>query len=210
MRPDEITKGVNIDVPTVWGWAGEVESAKSMRNLCYPAASHWLSLLHRVAYMYVNATPSVGPTLSFCCVHESILCFYVFITALQIGFLEGWGEWEGCFKRERVYVYIWMIYIVVQQKFGEGNGTPLQYFCLENPMDGGAWWAAVHGVARVGHDWATSLSLSCIGEGNGNPLQCSCLENPGDGMPVGLPSMGRIESDMTNAMQQQQQQHSRN
>ena len=35
---------------------------------------------------------------------------------------------------------------------GEGNGTPLQYFCLENPMDGGAWWAAVHGVARVGHD----------------------------------------------------------
>ena len=32
--------------------------------------------------------------------------------------------------------------------FGEGNGTPLQYSCLENPMDGGAWWAAVHGVAR--------------------------------------------------------------
>ena len=32
--------------------------------------------------------------------------------------------------------------------FGEGNGTPLQYSCLENPMDGGAWWAAVHGIAR--------------------------------------------------------------
>ena len=31
---------------------------------------------------------------------------------------------------------------------GEGNGNPLQYSCLENPMDGGAWWAAVHGVAR--------------------------------------------------------------
>ena len=31
---------------------------------------------------------------------------------------------------------------------GEGNGTPLQYSCLENPMDGGAWSAAVHGVAR--------------------------------------------------------------
>ena len=30
---------------------------------------------------------------------------------------------------------------------GEGNGTPLQYSCLENPMDGEAWWAAVHGVA---------------------------------------------------------------
>ena len=32
--------------------------------------------------------------------------------------------------------------------FGEGNGSPLQYSCLENPMDGGAWWAAVHGVSK--------------------------------------------------------------
>ena len=31
---------------------------------------------------------------------------------------------------------------------GEGNGTPLQYSCLESPMDGGSWWAVVHGVAR--------------------------------------------------------------
>ena len=38
-----------------------------------------------------------------------------------------------------------------KESLGEGNGTPLQYSCLENPMDGGAWWAAVRGVARVGH-----------------------------------------------------------
>ena len=31
---------------------------------------------------------------------------------------------------------------------GEGNGNPLQYSCLENSMDGGAWWATVHGVAK--------------------------------------------------------------
>ena len=31
---------------------------------------------------------------------------------------------------------------------GEGNGTPLQCSCLENPMDGGAWWAVVHGIAQ--------------------------------------------------------------
>ena len=55
---------------------------------------------------------------------------------------------------------------------------PLQDSCLENPMDGGAWWAAVHGVAKR-HNWATPLS--CIGEGNGSPLRCSCLENPRDG-----------------------------
>ena len=35
------------------------------------------------------------------------------------------------------------------QSDGEGDGTPLQYSCLENPMDGGAWQAAVHGIARV-------------------------------------------------------------
>ena len=56
---------------------------------------------------------------------------------------------------------------------------PLQYSCLENPMDGGAWWAAVHGVATGRLHF--HFSLSCIGEGHGNPLQCSCLENPRDG-----------------------------
>ena len=34
------------------------------------------------------------------------------------------------------------------RSFGEGNGNPLQYSCLENPMDSGAWWAAVHGVTK--------------------------------------------------------------
>ena len=38
---------------------------------------------------------------------------------------------------------------------GEGNGTLLQCSCLENPMDGGAWWATVHRVARVGHTEVT-------------------------------------------------------
>ena len=38
---------------------------------------------------------------------------------------------------------------------GEGNGNPLQYSCLENPKDRGAWRATVHGVARVGHDVET-------------------------------------------------------
>ena len=42
-------------------------------------------------------------------------------------------------------------------------------------------WLQSMGLLRVGHDWATSLSLFCIGEGNDNPLQCSCLENPRDG-----------------------------
>ena len=70
---------------------------------------------------------------------------------------------------------------VVNRLFGEGNGTPVQYSCLENPMDRGAWKAAVHGVPEGRTQLHFHFSLSCIGEGNGNPLQCSCLENPRDG-----------------------------
>ena len=63
----------------------------------------------------------------------------------------------------------------------EGNGNPLQYSCLENSVDGGAWWAAVHRVTQS-RTWLKQLNMcSCTGEGNGNPLQCSCLENPRDG-----------------------------
>ena len=38
--------------------------------------------------------------------------------------------------------------IGIYQWFEEGDGAPLQYSCLENPMDGGTWWAAVHGVTQ--------------------------------------------------------------
>ena len=38
---------------------------------------------------------------------------------------------------------------------GEGHGNPLQYSCVGNPMDAGAWWATVHGVTRVTHDLVT-------------------------------------------------------
>ena len=56
---------------------------------------------------------------------------------------------------------------------GEGNGNPLQYPCLENPMDRGAWQAAVHGVAKVGHDLATKpppLRVGGRGRSKRNPF----------------------------------------
>ena len=39
---------------------------------------------------------------------------------------------------------------------GEGNANSLQYSCLENPMDGGAWQATIHEVVKNGHDWVTN------------------------------------------------------
>ena len=68
----------------------------------------------------------------------------------------------------------------IKHDFGEGNGNPLQYSCLETPMDRGAWWAVVHGVAQSRTRLKRLSMHACIGEGNGNPLQCSCLENPRD------------------------------
>ena len=43
---------------------------------------------------------------------------------------------------------------------GEGNGNPIQYSCLGNPMDRGAWWVTVHGVTRVRHDLASKPETS--------------------------------------------------
>ena len=77
--------------------------------------------------------------------------------------------------------------------FRESNGTPLQYSCLENPMDGGAWWAVVHAVAKES-DMTKPLhfhfSLSSIGEGNRNHSSVLAWRIPGKGELVGLPSMG--------------------
>ena len=46
-----------------------------------------------------------------------------------------------------VFVHIHFVYVYTCQ-LGEGNDNPLQYSCLQNPVDGGAWWAAVHRVAQ--------------------------------------------------------------
>ena len=64
--------------------------------------------------------------------------------------------------------------------FGEGNGNPLQYSGLENPVDRGAWWAAVNRVAQSRTRLKQLSMHACIGEENGNPPHCSCLENPRD------------------------------
>ena len=60
-------------------------------------------------------------------------------------------EQETGSKQEKEFVkavYCHPVYLT----FMQGSGTPLQYFCLENPMDRGAWLAAVHEVTRLGHD----------------------------------------------------------
>ena len=66
-------------------------------------------------------------------------------------------------------------------KNGEGNGTPLQYSCLENPMDGGAWWAAVHGVTKSRIQLSDFTFHFHVLEKEMATHSGSCLENPRDG-----------------------------
>ena len=76
---------------------------------------------------------------------------------------------------------------------GEGNGIPLQYFCLENPMDGGAWWAAVHGVAKSWtqlSDFTFTFHFHALGKEMATHSSVLAWRIPGTGEPGGLPSMG--------------------
>ena len=76
---------------------------------------------------------------------------------------------------------------------GEGHGIPLQYSCLENPMDGGAWWAAVHGVTksqtRLSNFTFTSHFHALENEIATHPSVLA-WRIPGMGEPGGVPSMG--------------------
>jgi len=76
---------------------------------------------------------------------------------------------------------------------GEGNGTPPQYFCLENPMDGGAWWAAVHGVTKSWtrlSDFTLTLHFPALEKEMATHSSVLAWRIPGTGEPGGLPSMG--------------------
>ena len=90
--------------------------------------------------------------------------------------------------------------VIIANNNGEGNGTPLQYSCLENPMDGGAWWLQSMGSLRVGHDRATSLSLFTFMHWR-RKWQPTPVFLPGEsqgwGSLVGCHLWGRTESDMT-------------
>ena len=82
----------------------------------------------------------------------------------------------------------------------EGNGTPLQSSCLENPMDGGAWWAAVHGVAKS-QTWLSNFTFTfhfhSLEKEMATHSGVLAWRIPGMGEPGGLPSMGshRVRHD---------------
>ena len=89
-------------------------------------------------------------------------------------------------KKKRICNY-------VRRWIGEGNGTPLQYSCLENPMDGGAWQAAVLGVAKSRtrlSDFTFTFHFDALEKEMATHSSVLAWSIPGTGEPGGLPSMG--------------------
>ena len=99
-----------------------------------------------------------------------------------------------------IYIYITThmhvcvhICIPLYISIGEGDGTPLQYSCLENPMDGGAWWAAVHGVVKSQtrlSDFTFTFHFHALEKEMAAYSSVLAWRIPGMGEPGGLPSMG--------------------
>ena len=102
------------------------------------------------------------------------------------------GYFCGCYS----------FFSIASEHFGEGNGTLLQYSCLENPMDGGAWKAAVHGVAEGQtrrSNFTFTFHFHALEKEMATHSSVLACRIPGMEEPGGLPSMGHTESDTTEA-----------
>ena len=85
---------------------------------------------------------------------------------------------------------------------GEGNGTPLQYSCLENPMDRGTWWAAVHGVAKSWtrlSDFTFTFYFHALEKEMATHSSVLAWRIPGRGNLLGCRLWGCTELDTTEA-----------
>ena len=92
------------------------------------------------------------------------------------------------------------IYLLSTRESGEGNGHLLQYSCLGNPVDGGAWWAAVHGVAKSQirlSDFTFTFHFHALEKEMATHSSVLAWRIPGMAEPGGLLSMGSHESDAT-------------
>ena len=98
---------------------------------------------------------------------------------------EDWDFIPACESNLLWYVPLVEKYKCLALNCGEGNGTPLQYSCLENPMDGGAWKVAVHGVAERLH-----FHFHALEKGMATHSSVLAWRIPGTGELHELPSMG--------------------
>ena len=122
------------------------------------------------------------PSLCFCIYFFSYFCDLSFISTFYI-------QNHGRFWNYKHLLRTFNIFCHSRLYDGEGNGTPLQYSCLENPMDGGAWWAIVHGVAKSWTRLSDFTFMHWRRKWQPTPVFLPA-ESQGQGEPGGLPSVG--------------------
>ena len=109
-----------------------------------------------------------------------------------------WGRWESDMTERLHFPFSFPC-------IGEGNGTPLQCSCLENPMDGGAWWAAVHGVAKSRtrlSDFTFTFYFHALEKAVATHSSVLAWRIPGTEGPGGRPSTGshRVGHDRSDSV----------
>ena len=114
--------------------------------------------------------------------------------------------WNEYIKYNNAFLIEFFFFLnkgMCQNVHREGNGTPLQYSCLENPTDEGAWWAAVHGVAKSRtwlSDFTFTFHFHALEKEMATHSSVLTWRVPGTGESGGLPSMGsrRVGHDWSN------------
>ena len=120
----------SLPIPSLWVVPVHQPRASSIMHRTWTGDSFIYDIIHISLPFSLIIPPSPSPT-------ESKRLFYTSVSLLL-----------SCLQGYRYHLSKFHIYALVYCIGREGNGTPLQYSCLENPMDGEAWWAAVHGVAK--------------------------------------------------------------
>ena len=140
------------------------------------------------------------------CQHQALIWFsskgdnlyldsgnYVIIWVVWVDVIGSICKWPSPFLSSKCKRNQIILCILVETISGEGNGTPLQYSCLENPMDGGAWWAAVHEVAKSRirlSDFTFTFHFYALEKEMATHSSVFAWRIPGTGEPDGLPSKG--------------------
>jgi len=180
-----------LEMP-IWCWASEVASDLS-RAGCF-----WLPYrTEPVMWFSLDPRPGVTASSSAAEVPVKRVEWILWLAAKNLTHAHSrlWGSRRGAGGQPKdperspgKLVEAWP-----RRDFGEGDGTPLQYSCLENPMDGGAWWAAVHGVAKSWtrlSDFTFPFHFHALEKEMATHSSVLAWRIPGTGEPGGLPSMG--------------------
>ena len=146
---------------------------------CYPVSVSWFikaTLYHRqfVLCLVIQLEKAMAP-------HSSTLAWKIPWTE-EPGRLQSMGSWR-----------VGHDWVTSLSRIGEGNGNPLRCSCLENPRDGGAWWAAFYGVAQSRtrlRDFTFTFHFHALEKEMASHSSVLAWRIPGMEEPGGLPSMG--------------------